>query len=386
MAYTPAEQLPLLNIFQWSTPDDPNPRLTSPISSADTTIYWSSTPKDHTGAIITGHFIMNCKNSEGYTEQIYIPAGKVHANGLGADNVIRGVRLEGLDYTTGDSSLAVDFDQDSPIGCSVSPVNFALMVGAMQGNVASGGEIWKIGKNADNDIIVYAANGDANTPYWMYDASANQWVFSNDGVSSTPFGTGAGVTGGDGITVTSGDIDVDLADTVIFKDARTGNEARAVVTKASDGKIDDSFLNTPSGAIISYGGSSAPSGWLLCDGSAVSRTTYSDLFTIISTAYGNGDGSTTFNVPDMQGNVPVGKDSGTFSSLGASGGEETHTLITSEMPAHTHDSGTVSSISKQNSAPGGADAGTGITTSSTGGDGAHNNLQPYLVVNYIIKT
>ena len=64
--------------------------------------------------------------------------------------------------------------------------------------------------------------------------------------------------------------------------------------------------SVPAGAIMPFGGSSAPFGWLLCDGAAVSRTDYADLFAVIGTSYGTGDGSTTFNVPDLQECVPVG--------------------------------------------------------------------------------
>jgi microcystin-dependent protein len=85
-----------------------------------------------------------------------------------------------------------------------------------------------------------------------------------------------------------------------------------------------------------WAAASAPTGWLLCDGSAVSRTTYAGLFAILSTTYGVGDGSTTFNLPDLRGRFPVGKNAGTFSALGGTGGEETHTLTVPEMPAHTH--------------------------------------------------
>jgi len=70
--------------------------------------------------------------------------------------------------------------------------------------------------------------------------------------------------------------------------------------------IKTAIASTPVGATISFAGSSAPTGWLLCDGSAVSRTTYADLFTVISTTYGVGDNSTTFNLPDMRETIPVG--------------------------------------------------------------------------------
>lgn len=63
----------------------------------------------------------------------------------------------------------------------------------------------------------------------------------------------------------------------------------------------------PAGSVIAWSGSSAPSGWLLCDGTAISRTTYAALFAVAGTAYGVGDGSTTFNVPDLQDRLPLGK-------------------------------------------------------------------------------
>ena len=101
----------------------------------------------------------------------------------------------------------------------------------------------------------------------------------------------------------------------------------------------------PSGMISPFAGSTAPSGWLLSDGAAVSRTTYADLFTAIGTAYGVGDGSTTFNLPDLRGRVIAALDNmgGTDASrlnlantLGTTAGTQTHTLTTAEMPVHTH--------------------------------------------------
>lgn len=158
------------------------------------------------------------------------------------------------------------------------------------------------------------------------------------------------------------------------------------------------------GIVLPYAGSSAPTGWLLCYGQAVDRTTYADLFTAISTTYGVGDGATTFNLPDLRGRVVAGQDDmgGTSANrltdqtggidgdtLGDTGGAETHTLTTTQMPAHTHAQQANTSIA----AGGGAGLGDlqsaqqiGGTTQSAGGDGAHNNVQPTIILNYIIKT
>lgn len=108
--------------------------------------------------------------------------------------------------------------------------------------------------------------------------------------------------------------------------------------------------------MIAYAASgAAPSGWLKCDGSAVSRSTYSSLFSAISTSFGNGDGSTTFNIPDMRGRIPIGAGQGsgvdiqgtgtitggsstTNFSVGATGGATTTALSLSQVssPAHSH--------------------------------------------------
>lgn len=137
-------------------------------------------------------------------------------------------------------------------------------------------------------------------------------------------------------------------------------------------------LLTPVGALMPYAGNTAPSGWLLADGSAVSRTTYASLFAVLGTTYGAGDGSTTFNLPDLRGRVPAGKDdmggvaanrltsggSGVDGvTLGAQGGSETHTLLSSEIPSHAHGAGTFStSIS-----------GTTVASSSHNHNMAHNH-------------
>lgn len=144
--------------------------------------------------------------------------------------------------------------------------------------------------------------------------------------------------------------------------------------------------STPSGAIMAYGGSSAPSGYLLCDGTAVSRTTYADLFTAIGTTYGTGDGATTFNVPDLRQRFPLGKAaSGTGSTLGGTGGTIDHTHSAGSIAV----SGSTSTFNPSAGRAAGGDAASEahshtFSATATGTSGTGN--PPYLVVNYIIKT
>jgi microcystin-dependent protein len=168
----------------------------------------------------------------------------------------------------------------------------------------------------------------------------------------------------------------------------------------------------PTGSVVDFAGASAPTGWLLCDGSAVSRTTYSALFAVIGSTYGTGDGSTTFNLPDARGRVTVGTGLGsglTNRTLAANGGEETHVLSIAELAAHNHPI-SINDPQHQHGIPGqaacltgntavtiygGAAAainsvagGTGISaTSANNGSGTgHNTMMPFITLNKIIKT
>lgn len=190
----------------------------------------------------------------------------------------------------------------------------------------------------------------------------------------------------------------------------------------------------PAGAVIPYAGSTAPANWLLCAGQAVSRTTYKALFDVIGSTYGSGDGSTTFNLPDLRGRVLAGKDdmggtaanrltsggSGiTGATLGASGGTETHTLTSSQsgVPAHNHPASSGDDSPDHVHGTYGATFASGTSTLYTnewnilngyvrpsGGasnrhthtitvsnntaanaSSAHQNTQPTIILNYIIK-
>ncbi|WP_052466148.1 phage tail protein [Beduini massiliensis] len=274
----------------------------------------------------------------------------------------------------------------------------------------------------------------------------------------------------------------DFSDTIIsfeefnqLENIQSGEQVKVLF-----GKIQQYFeYLLPTGGTIPFPGETAPNGYLLCQGQAVSRTTYSNLFNVIGTIYGSGDGSTTFNLPDLRGRVPVGKDDRDtdLKTLGNKGGEKAHTLTAQEMPSHNHSatltinsggahthtassnstgahthsvSGSAASAGTHyhdmdqstfnkldtkygltNSSPayndrvvglnsstsigtrsagahthsisgtaasagghshtitvnsGGAHAHTGtVSITNTGGGQAHNNMQPYIVLNYIIK-
>ena len=171
------------------------------------------------------------------------------------------------------------------------------------------------------------------------------------------------------------------------------------------------IVAVPSGAVFPFAGASAPSGFILCFGQAINRSTYSDLFTAIGTTYGTGDGSSTFNLPDLRGRAVAGQDDMGGSSanrltgqtggvdgdtLGGTGGAETHTLTEAQSPTITNNiTGTITHTIVDNAANslltsfGGYSQtlpGSNGTSGNFGGGGAHNNVQPTLILNYIIKT
>lgn len=164
------------------------------------------------------------------------------------------------------------------------------------------------------------------------------------------------------------------------------------------------------GEIRMFAGNFAPRNWVFCDGSLLSISNYQELFSILGTTYG-GDGRTTFGLPDLRGRVAMGNGSGpglTNHQLGERSGQETVTLSENQIPSHTHvatatvnaDSNPGSSTSPGNSVWAAhteditaygttqnatmAAGAVSVSNAAAGGGGDHTNLQPYLVVNYII--
>ncbi len=195
-----------------------------------------------------------------------------------------------------------------------------------------------------------------------------------------------------GLLNTLGSATPDSADLIPFYDTSAAANKQCAVSVLL-------ALILPSGTILPFGGSTIPTGFLECDGSAVSRSTYTDLFSAIGTTWGAGDGSTTFNLPDLRGRSPLGAGTGsglTARTLGGTGGVETVALATSELPSHNHqikgaDGNTIYKYSAGGANPrvaGAADSSssTVYTSENAGSGSAHANMHPYAVTKFMIKT
>ena len=166
--------------------------------------------------------------------------------------------------------------------------------------------------------------------------------------------------------------------------AAEGSFVRVVIQ--DNNPVLDSVINgavagtVPVGSVVLWASAAAPDGWLLCQGQSFVAADYPQLAAVL--------GGTT--VPDLRGRVPVGRAaSGTFGSLGATGGAETHQLTVAQMPTHQHTYGDSRAASQAstgtNPVHGTAFNNSNYNTSFSGGNEAHNNLQPYRVINFIIK-
>ncbi len=172
---------------------------------------------------------------------------------------------------------------------------------------------------------------------------------------------------------------------------------KATTTSAFSSAIAPELGGVPTGTTLPYAGSSAPNGYLLCDGTAISRTTYATLFGVVGSTYGAGDGLTTFNVPDLRGRVVIMQDGAAnritsastngsnADTLGGVGGAETHTLTTAQVPPHSHPQAVEPAGTTYQYGSGGAFFDS-VDTNTVGGGGAHSNTQPWMALNYIIRT
>ena len=249
------------------------------------------------------------------------------------------------------------------------------------------------------------------TKTWKWTGSA--WISTT---SASPLGV---VSGGTGLSsYTAGDI-LYASGTATLSKLAIGTNGQTLTLASGI----PSWVNiAPAGVVQMYGGTAAPTGWLLCDGTAVNRTTYATLFAAISTNYGVGDGSTTFNLPDFRGRAPIGVGTGaglTARTIGTNYGAETVTLSSANIPSlttgnesanHLHtpqvDATTIGRAAQGFSAIGtgyqgilmirGSDSGSNSTTTTQSANHTHTYtnasptatsiLSPHLAINYIIKT
>lgn len=267
---TDASSLPALTelfYFQWSTPSAPNPRLSVPIDSDDTTISWTSAPLDASGSVITAPFIMGIKNSDSYVESIYCPNGADGASGLSATGCIRGIDLAGLDFTVGDTGNAASHEQDSPVFCNITAVLNTIMVNAIQGvgDMATGGDDFVIGDGTDTNKTIKAALSGATEGFVRKNATSGKAQFSNDGtvwnnIDNVAAGSLAVVTGAD---TTPGNLDTKItvdADTMTKTVTSAGGDERLEL-KAVGGLADviDDVTATAAEINATVGGTSATS-------------------------------------------------------------------------------------------------------------------------------
>lgn len=189
-------------------------------------------------------------------------------------------------------------------------------------------------------------------------------------------------------------------DLIPFADVSDSNNTKKTTIQG----ILDLVSGVPIGTVLDYAGATAPTNYMFAYGQAISRTTYASLFSAIGIVYGSGDGSTTFNLPDFRGRIGAGRDdmggsaanritsggSGIVgTTLGAAGGAETHTLTVAQLASHTHEQrgGTTGTggMRYETTNASATLTNSGIQTVSSGSGQAHQNTQPSIIINKIIR-
>jgi len=273
---------------------------------------------------------------------------------------------------------------------------------------------------AGTGVSLTGGAGDATTAWFVTDGTTvvpvAQTNFGNINVgnvsvsgeftSDVEFAKSVSVSGNIG---TAGNVSVGGTVTITGTAVQAANAGVCASAFYGSGANLTGITAVATGVVLPWAGTStsAPSGYLTCYGQAVSRSTYADLFGVLSSVYGDGDGSSTFNLPDLRGRVIAGKDDmgGTSAdrltnavagqdsegvngdNLGAAGGLETNTLNVSTLPSHDHGYSQYSSGASGSSGGGASTGGNqAATTDAKGGGLGHNNVQPTLILNYIIKT
>lgn len=254
-------------------------------------------------------------------------------------------------------------------------------------------------------VISSTTNGALSIPALFLSGS---WVTDGTATTTKPHAliepAGATSTGwstngtGFGVNAISGFIgnlvDFKLDGSSIFSVGATGTTAvTGVLDVSQDIRKSGTSIVAPIGSMTMFAGSSAPAGYVLCNGATYSAAAYPGLFAVIGYTYGGSGG--TFAVPDLRGRMPTGVSSGvegiSDKALGAVGGSETHTLTVDELPPHTHsvtvpvgwaEPGAFSLLGGPDVLHPGSQS---ITSGSVGGGESVNIMNPYLAVNYIIK-
>lgn len=266
--------------------------------------------------------------------------------------------------------------------------------------------------SASNGMIVYVTDGSNANRLHTYEGGA--WGVSSSSTVDDAADAVAGkvdiasateIGAGTATDATSGAVNVIPVSQTVKTSSGAGDENKIAVLNAS-GQFAAGFVDlspvagVPTGALFQWLTNTAPTGYLLCYGQVVSTTTYAALYAVIAHTFASDPGGGNFTLPDLRGRLPLGQDdmggssanrvvSAQADSLGGVDGAETVTLDTTMIPAHTHVMGTYGNTGGGQSGLRGSsvsDITSYTSTASTGGGLAHNNMPPYITVNYIIKT